>query len=218
MLLEGQPRELSTRWMGMTSPSVSCSRLAPQSFGALAIGSGHTARQVAMEGPSFCRVLGVALGLRWHPPSNSASAGGKASGPPVRRGHVYDADTDSASPSPTIDSLACQLAHVSVRADDIGSASAPIAGPDVVAHASLEDLLPGLARRVAWSQEGRKGALALEIGSGRLAGTTLVISVHDGRISVDMDMPSSAPTATWQERISSRLSRRGLDVDRVEVR
>jgi hypothetical protein len=89
---------------------------------------------------------------------------------------------------------------------------------DVRAHASLEDLIPAIARRIAWSGEGRRGAVRIEVGGGKLAGATVVVTADDGRVSVDMNMPCTEATAGWQERIARRLASRGLDVDRIDVR
>jgi hypothetical protein len=58
----------------------------------------------------------------------------------------------------------------------------------------------------------------IELGGGRLAGTTLVVTSEDGRVSVDLEMPSTVATYGWQQRIADRLRSRGLDVDSIDVR
>jgi hypothetical protein len=94
----------------------------------------------------------------------------------------------------------------------------PSALVELQAHASLEELIPTLARRIAWSNDGRRGAVRIEVGGGRLAGATVLVTADGGRVSVDMEMPSTAASAGWQQRIAERLESRGLDVERVDVR
>jgi hypothetical protein len=85
------------------------------------------------------------------------------------------------------------------------------------AAASLEDLLPELVRRVAWSGDGRRGTMRLEIGSGKLAGSTLLVHADAGRVRVRLDVPPDVDASGWQERISRRLEARGIPTDSVEV-
>jgi hypothetical protein len=82
---------------------------------------------------------------------------------------------------------------------------------------SLEHLLPAMVRRVAWSGDGRRGAARLEIGSGDLAGATLIVLADEGRVRVELDTPPGADVLSWQARIAGRLRARGLPVDHVEV-
>jgi hypothetical protein len=58
----------------------------------------------------------------------------------------------------------------------------------------------------------------IEVAGGELAGATVVVTADDGRVSVDLEMPSGAQSEGWQERIAQRLASRGLEVDRVDVR
>jgi hypothetical protein len=85
------------------------------------------------------------------------------------------------------------------------------------ARASLEGLLPALVRRVAWSGDGRKGTVRLELGGGELAGGTLLIHADSGRVAVHLSAPGGANLAQWRDRITARLTARGLDVQEVEV-
>jgi hypothetical protein len=96
------------------------------------------------------------------------------------------------------------------------AAAAP-ATPEVRAHASLEDLLPALVRKVAWSGDGRCGTVRLELGAGALSGATLLVHTDDGRVRVHLDAPSGADVEQWRMRIAQRLAARGLAVDSVEV-
>src|ERR1019366_518010 len=64
------------------------------------------------------------------------------------------------------------------RAVDGVPLQAPLAPPSLSAatpvqtsaRASLEEVLPAIVRRIAWSGDGRKGAVRLEFGAGALSG------------------------------------------------
>jgi hypothetical protein len=84
-------------------------------------------------------------------------------------------------------------------------------------RSSLEDLLPALVRRVAWSGDGRKGTVRLELGAGELAGGTLLVQVEDGRVRVRLSAPPGVDVSAWRGRIVDRLEKRGLAVDSVEA-
>jgi hypothetical protein len=93
-------------------------------------------------------------------------------------------------------------------------------GPSAVllqARASLEEVLPALVRRIAWSGDARRGTMRLELGAGRLAGATLVVHADDGRVRVEISAPPGVDTASWQERIAARLRERGVALDGVEA-
>jgi len=83
--------------------------------------------------------------------------------------------------------------------------------------ASLEDLVPALVRRIAWSGDRHRGAVRIELGAGELAGGTLLVQADDGRVRVHLDAPPGADPRRWQERITERLATRGLITDSVEV-
>jgi hypothetical protein len=82
---------------------------------------------------------------------------------------------------------------------------------------SLEDLLPILVRRVAWSTDGKRATARLEIGSGDLAGATLLVHADAGRVRVQLEVPAGADARSWRERIVRRLAAREIPVDEVEV-
>jgi hypothetical protein len=82
---------------------------------------------------------------------------------------------------------------------------------------SLEDLLPTLVRRVAWSTDGKRGTARLEIGSGDLAGATLLVHADEGRVRVQLEVPAGADAPSWRQRIVRRLAAREIPVDEVEV-
>ncbi|HEX7602637.1 MAG TPA: hypothetical protein VF316_13565 [Polyangiaceae bacterium] len=82
---------------------------------------------------------------------------------------------------------------------------------------SLEEILPQLVRRLSMTGDGRRGAVRVEIGTGALAGSTLLVSAEDGRLRVELSAPSTVDAASWRDRIASRLAARGLVVDEVLV-
>ncbi len=91
--------------------------------------------------------------------------------------------------------------------------------PVTTAHppASIEELLPALVRRVAWSGDGHRGSMRLELGAGELAGGTLLVHADAGRVSVHLEVPPGADAALWQRRLHDRLASKGVPVDLVEV-
>jgi hypothetical protein len=89
--------------------------------------------------------------------------------------------------------------------------------PAARAAASLEDLLPALVRRVAWSGDGKRGTVRLELGAGELAGATLLVHADAGRVRVELSVPPGVNAATWRDRIRERLEQRSIATDAVEV-
>jgi hypothetical protein len=88
---------------------------------------------------------------------------------------------------------------------------------DGAARTSLEDLLPQLVRRVAWSGDGRRGAVRLELGVGALAGATLLVQSDGGQVRVQLSAPPGLDVDAWRIRIAERLASRELSVDAVDV-
>jgi hypothetical protein len=95
--------------------------------------------------------------------------------------------------------------------------SAAPAADRALAAVSLEELLPALVRRVAWSGDGTRGTARLEIGAGELAGATLVVAADAGRVRVHLEVPAGVDTAAWQDRIRRQLESRRIVADSVEV-
>jgi hypothetical protein len=81
---------------------------------------------------------------------------------------------------------------------------------------TFEELLPQYVRRIAWSGDGKKGAVRLELGAGSLAGSTLLIEADDRDVRVHLSAPSDVDGAAWGERIRQRLVARGLNVE-IEI-
>jgi hypothetical protein len=139
-----------------------------------------------------------------------------------------EAEVDPHSPrrkalaeEPALDSSArhaAQLAPPSMGGLAVpGAAAGPAQVEARVRSSSLEDLLPELVRRVAWSGDGRRGTVRLELGAGELAGATLLVHVDDGRVRLQLSVPPGVSPGGWRERIAERLGARGLVVDGVEV-
>lgn len=130
---------------------------------------------------------------------------------PDERGHKHDRD-DDLDPSAR---QAAQLAppmSLSPRQD--AAAAAPLAN----ARVSLEELVPQLVKKIAWSGDARGGTVRMELGAGELAGATLTVSAEHGRVSVRVDTPPGTDTASWGTRLRSRLEGKGILLDGVEVR
>jgi hypothetical protein len=101
-----------------------------------------------------------------------------------------------------------------VHAGATEAADAPAA---TRASTSLEDLLPALVRKVAWSGDGRRGTVRLELGSGGMAGAEVVVESDEGRVRVQLRAPDGVDGDAWRRRVSLRLAARGLHVEDVQV-
>jgi hypothetical protein len=113
--------------------------------------------------------------------------------------------------------LAAQLAPPPGLAQvEIVSSTTISPSPGGQARASMEDLLPALVRRVAWSGDGRRGTVRLELGSGVLAGAELVVHADDGRVRVQLRAPAGVDLGPLRERIAVRLAARGVVLEDAE--
>lgn len=127
--------------------------------------------------------------------------------PPLRR---HRAPVD-----PT-ESLACPvpLARCESVAVSTAAGSAAVCAR---AASTLEDLIPTLVRRIAWSGDRQRGTVRIELGAGELAGAMLLVHAEDGRVRVHLDVPPGVDPRQWQRRICDRLATRGLVTDSVDV-
>ena len=93
------------------------------------------------------------------------------------------------------------------------------ASPSVPAfREDLQDLINGLARRVAWGGDRRKGSARIELSEGALAGATLIVHTDLRHVCVELDLPSGGILpGDWQQRILDRLAERGFSAQ-VQVR
>ena len=105
--------------------------------------------------------------------------------------------------------LAPPLASMTTGATELGDV------PAAMARTSLEQLLPALVRRVAWSGDGRKGTVRLELGAGGMAGAEVVVESDEGRVRVQLRAPVGVDAEAWRRRVEGRLMARGLQVDGV---
>jgi hypothetical protein len=102
-------------------------------------------------------------------------------------------------------------------ASALSPASAQAAAVEAQARTSLEDLLPALVRRIAWSGDSRRGTMRLELAAGALSGATLVVHADDGKVRVQLQAPEGVDPAAWRARIEGRLAAKGINVEGVEV-
>ncbi len=182
-------------------------------FRSLLKGSGSrpnpAVRPIALPGPSIV--------------SQTAAEGGQsqAHGHGRRRAPA-DPDPDAGpTPESPLDPLSCQLAWCHGPAIPrsitplVASASAP--APTVLPEAAeLQQLLSGLARRVAWGGDRRKGSARIELSEGTLAGATLVVHTEQRSVSVELELPSGTRAQGWEARLTQRLEARGFSA-RVRV-
>jgi hypothetical protein len=75
-----------------------------------------------------------------------------------------------------------------------------------------EILLEQLVRRLSWGGNGRKGSARIELGSGSLAGSTVVVHAEGSEVSIELDGPAGAEAQAFCERVSERLAARGFIV------
>jgi len=139
---------------------------------------------------------------------------------PDRSGETEE--TRLRSPADALDAVARQVAQFGPPALPQAMAQPPpvplpISAAQAPVRTSVEDLLPGLVRRVAWSGDGRRGTIRLEIGAGALEGATLLVQTDDQRVSIHLNAPSGVDVHEWRARIGRRLAAKGLSVDLLEV-
>jgi hypothetical protein len=122
-----------------------------------------------------------------------------------------------------LDAAARQAAHLASPGGGFEAAFQPLLptrpdpaseGPHLpLASASLEEILPALVRKIAWSGDSQRGAVRIELGAGALAGATVLVASDRGRVRVTLSAQSAVELEPWRERIVARLAARGLDVD-----
>jgi hypothetical protein len=164
--------------------------------------------------------LGAFGKLLHEPPGEGAEHGGhghgRAAGPPSDEPAHRRRTTQNETLDPSA-RHAAQLAPPALPGAMTPGAPASPAQVEARVRSSLEDLLPALVRRVAWSGDGRRGAVRLELGAGELAGGTLLVQVDEGRVRVKLSAPPGVDVGAWRGRIVDRLEARGLAVDSVEA-
>ena len=137
------------------------------------------------------------------------------------KGHGHDEKSDKRGPHD--DALDPAARHAAQLAPPMMMHAGPPeltlggSAPEVHARASLETLLPALVKKIAWAGDGRRGSVRMELGSGALAGGTVLVHADGGRVRVELDAPPGADREAWKKRITDRLTESGLDVEHVEV-
>ena len=88
---------------------------------------------------------------------------------------------------------------------------APSSSAALPLREDLQNLINGLARRVAWGGDRRKGSARIELSEGALAGATLIVHTEQRSVSVELELPAGGGLAgDWQQRILDRLEERGF--------
>jgi len=78
---------------------------------------------------------------------------------------------------------------------------------------SVEDLLPALVRRIAWSGDGRRGTVRMELGAGELAGSVVVVHADAGAVAVEVHAAPGTDLSAWRDRLAERMAAKGLCAD-----
>ena len=166
---------------------------------------------------------GVSFGKLLHDPAGGGGGGehgphaharSPAAGPEEHQPRRRTTHDESLDPSTR---HAAQLAPPALPGSLPAGAPASPEQVEARVRSSLEDILPALVRRVAWSGDGRRGTVRLELGAGELAGATLLVQVDEGRVRVRLTAPPGVDVGAWRGRITDRLEARGLTVDSVEA-
>jgi hypothetical protein len=111
-----------------------------------------------------------------------------------------------------LDPLLCQMAlQPGITPGVGGPTSGPVPSAALPLREDLQNLLAGLARRVAWGGDRRKASARIELSEGALAGATLVVHTEHRSVTVELELPVGVALAgDWQERIRERLEGRGF--------
>ena len=156
---------------------------------------------------------------------HTGDAGARASdddeaAPMHARADAREADADHALLDPLL-----RTRDLLAPASSLANANASVLAHETTtagesrARTSIEDLLPALVRRVAWSGDGKKGAVRLELAAGALAGATVIIESDEGRVRVRLQGApgTDAELVAWRERIGARLAARRIGVDAIDI-
>jgi len=110
-----------------------------------------------------------------------------------------------------LDPLWCQFAvHPGITPQVVAAQPSP-APATLPLREDLQNLLTGLARRVAWGGDRRKGSARIELSEGVLAGATLVVHAEQRSVSVEIELPrGNSAGQGLQQRILDRLEGRGF--------
>jgi hypothetical protein len=136
-------------------------------------------------------------------------------GSPERKGRPQaDPDKDSAA-SDLLDPMTRQLgAPIFVNCPSLPEVAAVEPQRVLQARAaSLEHLFGVLVRRACWSlgSDRRSATLRLEIGTGALEGSSIIISADPHQLQIVLDSPPGVDMEAWKNRLRRRLASQGLE-------
>lgn len=101
--------------------------------------------------------------------------------------------------------------HPGVTTGLVGSPPALSAPAVLPIREDVQQLLSGMARRVAWGGDRRKGSARIELSEGALAGATLVVHTDQRSVSVEIELPSGGGASNGlEQRLLERLEARGF--------
>ncbi|MCL2825196.1 MAG: hypothetical protein FWD57_14495, partial [Polyangiaceae bacterium] len=77
---------------------------------------------------------------------------------------------------------------------------------------TLEQMLPSIVRKAAWSISPDRSAatLHLEIGNGAFEGTTVLIRADHGTVHIELNAPPGIDMDEWKNRLRLRIACQGL--------
>jgi len=112
-----------------------------------------------------------------------------------------------------LDPLLCQMAIQFGINPAVGLSASGATEPSAALplREDLQNLITGLARRVAWGGDRRRGSARIELSVGPLAGSTLTVHAEQRTVTVELELaPGSSLAGDWQQRILERLNARGF--------
>jgi hypothetical protein len=132
-----------------------------------------------------------------------------------------EADAAALGPDPRgteVDLLLPANRHLAQLAPPACAHAATTAGaedPHARGARSLEELVPELVRRIAWSGDGKRGAVRLELGAGAYAGASVIVHADGPRVRVELGGLPEGDLARLRERLDARLRAQGLDLEGI---
>lgn len=175
-------------------------------------GRGRINGHVAELGPTPTPIASAAAAGTEKSSGSRVSAGPPAPAPEEFQRGEHDSvreDVRSEAPSPWFDPLQRVLVH--------STPPEPLAPPPPQPTPTLDELWKGV-RRVAFGGDRRRSVAYIELGGGALSGAALTVEARGEMISLVLELPPGVGGVGWAERLTDRLTRRGLEVQNIEVR